>query len=354
MSDNLVLISDTHLAAPAKSPVTETGANRRTLELVQTLDKALDLAYENKAEILHGGDFYHDRKGVRPEVLDAAGRWLERCRDRGVKVSILVGNHDLSDGSDGGTSIRALTGLARIVDTPSVLECGFGIRVAFLPYVHDPEEVRQTCLKLAKSSPDILLGHLGLGDPKYADAVPSDYEAPGRINLSDLLPEKFGHVFLGHYHNRQTLTKNAYYIGSPMQLSLKEAGQSRGLMLYKAGKVTMIENDWSPKYVRMSVGDAVEAIKSGTKNYVVATDADEAEAAEIVKLADSSGASVRVERTPPKAADSRMPSGTPENKIVAEYVKIVSKSLPPDEQAERVKLGNELLAAAAQESDDAH
>lgn len=353
MSDNLVLISDTHLAAPAKSPVTETGANRRLLELVESLDKALDLAVQNNAEILHGGDFFHDRKGVRPEALEAAGRWLERCRERGVKVTLLVGNHDLSDGADGSSSIRALSGIARIVDTPSVIECGFGIRVACLPYTHGPEQVREECAKLAKSRPDILLGHLGLGDPQYADAVPSDYEAPGRINLSDLFPDKFGHVFLGHYHNRQTLTKNAYYIGSPMQLSLKEAGQSRGLMLYKSGKVALVDNDWSPKYVRLPASAAVAEMKKGTKNYIVATDADVDEAIEIAKLAEESGVSVRVERTPPKAADARMPSNTPEDRVVGAYVKLTAKNLDPDEQKELADLGNELLSTAAQGSEDA-
>lgn len=339
----LVFISDTHIAAPAKSPVNAQGKNRRLLELMECLYKALETAVKHKAEIIHGGDFFHDRKGVRPEALEAAGRWLEACRDAGVKVNLLVGNHDMSDGADGSASIYALSGLARVITDPAGHSCG-GVDVAFMPYRHNPAEVDAA---IAKMGGDFLVGHLGLGDPRFSAIVPADYETPGALLLKHLHHQKFRQTLLGHYHNKQTVAQGVDYMGCPLQLDKSDADKPRGLWLFHKDKLSFIENTWSPRYRIMSPDDALKAVSSGTKDYVFAADADADEAREIQKAAEKSGSVVRVERKPVQAADARMPSDTPADKVIRTYVDLVATDLDPAERADLAKVGEEIMSRTA-------
>ena len=337
---SLVFISDTHISAPAKSPVTVDGKNRRLLELTACLYKALETAVASKAEIVHGGDFFHDRKGVRPEALEAAGRWLEACRDAGVRVNLLVGNHDMSDGGDGSASVYALSGLARIVKTPQVLECS-GIPVAFMPYCHSPERIDAA---ISKMSGQFLVGHLGLGDPRFSSVVPSDYETPGVLSLKHLHPERFSQIMLGHYHNKQTVVPGVDYMGCPLQLDKSDANKPRGIWLYKGGKLSFIENTWSPKYRVVSAAEAIEIVGAGSSDYIVATAADQEEAAELRVLADKTGAFVKVERKAASAQASRMPSDTPADRVVKVYVDIAAPDKDPSEREALVQVGQALLS----------
>lgn len=340
----LVISADIHAHAYTGSAQGPDGSNLRLIDIVDCLDKMRETAGKG-GSIIIAGDLFHDRKGVRPEALHRVGAWLERCRDQRVTVYILVGNHDLSVGGDGCTSARALSGTAIVVEKSTTLDVE-GVRVGFLPYTDDSEVVRGSTKALKKQGASILVAHLGLGDPKYADCVPSDYEVPGRINVSDLRCGDFDRVFLGHYHHQQRVTENCCYVGSPLQLSLKEAGQAKRFVTYSKGKVQNVSNDWSPRFHKLIPAEVATA-KLGKRDHVVVVNATEAQAEEIrATLGEREGA-LRIEKKAENPTSERISADASGVDMLREYVGIKAPELSAADARELVLVGSSVLESSS-------
>ena len=346
-----IVTSDTHLHAPSGSPVDAAGRNLMLTYIVECLDALLQSAIEHNATIWHCGDFFHDRKAIKPEVLHYAGAWLQRVCAAGIELHVLVGNHDLSLSGDGTSSANILQTYARVHDTPRVgVRSGPAGHICVLPYAVDGEKVRKFTESCPKGS--ILLAHLGIGDPRYADCVPTDYEVPGTISVSDLHPERFRQVFLGHYHKPQTLEPNVRYVGSPQQISFKETGQDKHWLLYDdaTNTVTEIPNTISPRFHKLPASAAVQLDLHrivGKRDHLWLTDATpDVEESARVSLAGHTSAVVRVDKARAAVKDlSRADIDTSTNAALCEsYARTVEPNIDADKLRRVTTLGVKLLA----------
>jgi DNA repair exonuclease SbcCD nuclease subunit len=323
----------------------EDGANRRLADIVACLDSAIELAGKHSAEdIIVAGDLFHDRKGVRPEVLHRIGEWLERCHDHQIKVTILTGNHDLSIGGDGCASVMALTRAAHIVTTACVLELG-GRRFGFLPYTDDRELVAKTVKRLAKEKAEVLIGHVGIGDPKYSACVPVDYEVPGRISVDDLRPDDFAQVFLAHYHNAQTLAANVHYVGSPLQLSFKEVGQEKSLVVWNGKRMTRVVNDVSPRYHKAPAAEILKT-KISERDFVHATSATRDEEEQLRHVLGDEMV-LRIERRVAADVTQRLAISGSETENMTAFARLRRPDLDPAQLADLVSAGAKYLQHGA-------
>jgi len=336
----IVFLADAHVDCYAGGVLREDGANSRLMDVISSLTTVVDLAGAVKADaIVCCGDLVHDRKAVRSEALHQLGIWLEHVAEVGVPLHLLVGNHDLSSSGVRAASLRALRH-ASVYDERTVVDIA-GTLIGFVPYTENPAEVRDHFSELAKKRCSAVCAHLGIGDPRYANTVPIDYEAPGRIAVSDLRPDDFAQVFLGHYHRAQDLTDRLRYIGSPLQLSFKEAGEAKRVVIWDTRRgIEAVGNDLSPRY--HIVRTAAEAEKIRDKDFVKIrpqTRDDEADALELVKNTGRPMHVERVQSAPVKR--SRIDAESSDADMIRSYVSAVAK--PDDDQDALVSTGEELL-----------
>ena len=347
-----IVTADTHFSAYSGSPLTSDGHNQMLANIVEAMDAVLRSAVDHEASIIHCGDFFHDRKAIKPEVLHYAGGWLQRVREAGVELHVLVGNHDLSLSGDGTTSANILQTYAEVYGAFTPKKWPAGPLFCFLPYAVNAEEVREWTKAYPLGS--ILIAHLGIGDPKYAACVPTDYEVPGSINVSDLHPERFSQVFLGHYHHGQQLTDNVRYVGSPLQLSFKETCEDKGWILYDSdtNRVTHIPNTISPRFHKLPAEAATKLDLRkivGPRDHLWLTDAtDDTMDATRVSLAGHTQAVVRIDKVRPPAQDAtRADIDTSSNRALCEtYIRAASPGVDAETLDRRAKLGVNLLSVS--------
>jgi DNA repair exonuclease SbcCD nuclease subunit len=331
----IVVTADSHLHLFSGSPVLADGSNARLADAVAALDAVLATAVEQKAKaIVHLGDLFHDRKGVPPEVIHRAGEWLDRVHAAKIELHLLVGNHDMS--LDAGThALRGFKGRAILHDRVETVEI-LGARCGFIPYMEDPKAVAAATTHLRVQRCEYLFAHLGLGDPKYANCVPVEYEVPGRISLDDLRPDDFSHIFLGHYHLHQRLTKSVQYVGSPLQLSFGEADHPKGWTVLDEAKGTVrcIANESSPKYHIVYDAKSVEGIPDTDFVWVKASDRTQELAAQALARPNT-----RIDRAVVQSAPARIDPSSKGAALLRAYVRAVKPDALEHEIEELVAEG---------------
>jgi DNA repair exonuclease SbcCD nuclease subunit len=344
-----IVTADVHAHAYPQSTTLPGGGNKQLKDIIDSLDAMrLHAASKKCRDIIIVGDLFHDRKGVRPEASHAVAEWLERCQGDKIDVSVIVGNHDLSlDGEC--TSAKALSGLAHVYARARTSEIADG-KVGFIPYTDDVDELAEALKKFKANKVKYVFAHIGIGDPKFEACVPTDYEVPGHINVSDLRAGDFAYTFLGHYHNPQTLGKRARYVGSPLQLSFKEVDQEKGFCFVSGEKVDFIVNTVSPRFLKMTVDAAKAELKAGKVRETDAlwvTGADRDDREEMRAYADKSGSRVRVELARDEAnGEIRIDPSQPENVIIRQYVDSRVGDRPSEFKDTLAKVGIDLLTKA--------
>lgn len=75
--------------------------------------------------------------------------------------------------------------------------------------------------------------------------------------VSSNIFKNYKHVFLGHYHNAQTIANNVEYIGSPLQLSFGELEDSKHIVILEIVNddyiVNYVKNNFSPQHFEGTV-----------------------------------------------------------------------------------------------------
>lgn len=240
------------------------GTNRRLTDILECAEwMVTDSIARGAVAFLHGGDLTHNRRSMANEAWTRVAQFMRSMGQR-IPTYVLEGNHDLSASGDGTSTVAALDGFVHAV--PEVCSTSVGkLKVGWLPYCEDRDQVRAAADMLARKGCRILIAHLGLGDPKFADCVPVDYETPGRIELRDLFPDRFEQVFLSHYHTAHEIIPNVRYVGSPLQLSFKEAGKAKGYWIWDTdgGEAEFIENTASPQFHVMDEAEALAKLAHG-------------------------------------------------------------------------------------------
>ena len=189
-----------------------------TEKVLPTIDK------EGITEVLNLGDTFDRRKGVNFSSLEAAKEmWFRPLQDRGIKQTILLGNHDIYFKNT--LRVNSPELLLGEFDNIEIIYCPGeraigGVKMMLIPWIC--EENREACWEaIQDTDAQYCMGHFELNG---FDPIPGYTMTHG----DDPTPfKKFKMVCTGHYHVKSTKS-NIHYLGNPCQLYWNDYGQDRG------------------------------------------------------------------------------------------------------------------------------
>lgn len=193
-------------------------------------------------EVIALGDTFDRRKGINFNSLDAAKEmWFTPLAERGVHLTMLVGNHDIYYKNT--LRINAPDLLLGeysnidVVDQPGQRRIG-DVDILLLPWICDDNRERSR-VETESSSAPICMGHLELNG---FEALPGH-----RMEHGDdpSVYSKFDLVCSGHFHMKSR-KGHINYLGNPYQLYWNDFGQSRGFHILNTDtkKLTFYRNPY--------------------------------------------------------------------------------------------------------------
>jgi DNA repair exonuclease SbcCD nuclease subunit len=244
MSDKCILFSDFHIHNHGSDW-------RRVDDGLEVLDWIYNVAIERDIKTVRfAGDFFHVRGYMYPSIVSKVYKELQKFKDAGIDLHLLIGNHDMPyRHSTKHNCLTAFDALYPVVEQPMVDE-GENWDFYYLPYVEEQDRlewainnIHEIAQKSSKKS--ALIAHLDIHNAViHGNGTRSTHGISAKQ-----LSKKFDMVFSGHYHTRQTLHDNVFFIGSPYQQNFSEAKQAKGITIFDNGELEFVENTFSPKYV---------------------------------------------------------------------------------------------------------
>ena len=211
--------------------------NDRFKEQIEALQKVFDIAREEKADVIFGGDLFHKRNSVDTRVYNKVFEVLARNRD--IDVYMLRGNHDsVTNSLYTSSSIEPIGYLPNVHIFSSTDTFSFtDVNLVFEPYGDETEEIKEHIKgSYDENKTNILVAHLGVEGSLTGKG---SNRLEGAFGYQDLLPDNYAFILLGHYHRRQYFTNpNHFYGGSLMQQSFSDEQESNGVHLIDTDKLT--------------------------------------------------------------------------------------------------------------------
>jgi DNA repair exonuclease SbcCD nuclease subunit len=205
----------------------------------------------DKTEVIFEGDIFDDKQLisiiVNNKVIDLFVELSKYCH----KIYILVGNHDVPTFKD--LSINANKSLSLI----SNVEVIYGEKIIddgiFLTsWCYNKEKLKEKILLAEENKCKHFIGHNSVSGFFY-EGIKVDEKTS--VDIEDF--GNFESVHMGHIHSYQK-NKNICFTGTPNQVrQLEYKNKFNGMIFYdfKLNKETLIPNEISPKYKRISFFD---------------------------------------------------------------------------------------------------
>ena len=175
------------------------------------LRMAIKVANDLKVMLVVSGDLHDSKANMRAECVNTLIETFKLCDS---PPAVLRGNHDACNERSKEHALNFLAPYAMIVDEPKYIHpIGH-----FIPYFHDPDELREHLKTLPRGATVIM--HQGLTSTNAGDYI----QDKSAINPEDVAGLR---VISGHYHTRQTtkLPNGGVwdYVGNPYTLTFGEA-----------------------------------------------------------------------------------------------------------------------------------
>lgn len=225
----------------------------------ETFFPAIDAAGITTLLIL--GDTFDRRKYVNFYSLQRAKKmFFDKLADRGIKVHMLVGNHDTYYKNTNDVNSPRLVleeyDNINIIKNPATLQLE-DVSVCMMPWIcaENYDHSIQT-LKLTEAT--ICMGHFEIeGFQMYRGA-------PSHEGLEPKMFDKFDMVFSGHYHHKSS-RGNIHYLGNPYELTWQDHDDPRGFHILdlKTQKLEFIQNP-NRMFKKLVYDDKVDDIKTIT------------------------------------------------------------------------------------------
>lgn len=219
----IAALGDAHLGRSYYPYTADGGINQRELDFERSFEAAVDLALEQRPDLLVwlGDIFDHPRPTYRSYRL--VQRALARVRDHGVRAALITGNHDTPRLPGKGSPYSALAdtfpemhfahrlGYERF-DLP-------GLRIHAVPQTLTVDAALDALGEAARQRgagvTNLLLTHPRLVQlqPKYSDI--NELEIDTGALQADL-------VLLGHYHTFARVSEGMWYAGAPDSFSFAD------------------------------------------------------------------------------------------------------------------------------------
>ena len=225
-------IADTHVGFSAyRRSDPETGMNQREVDVYQAFERLVDSLITKRPDVvLHSGDLFDS---VRPSnrALSVVLEQLLRLSDASIPVVLIAGNHSTPRLKETGSVFRLFEHIKGVTPfyTPGMHRLDLGdLTVTAFP--HQDKESMVNALqswKRGHSRYEVGMLHAGIqGLTRYSMGEANELNLP-----SSLLNLEADYIALGHFHDREQITDNAWYSGSLERLSFAEAGQEKGYNL---------------------------------------------------------------------------------------------------------------------------
>ena len=213
-----VVISDIHF-------------NINTIALASaSMMAAITKANELDVNLIVAGDMHDTKANMRGECVKAILEVITRCHKEPI---IIVANHDRLNEKNPEHSLEFLRDKARLITKIQHIP-PFGF---FIPYYHDPEELRRDLKLISKGSR--LIMHQGIAGSNSGEYI----QDKSAITPNDVAGLR---VISGHYHCRQDIKLPDgglwSYIGNPYTLNFAEANDpEKGYqILYDDGSLEFV------------------------------------------------------------------------------------------------------------------
>ena len=225
----------------------------------ETFFPAIDFAGITTLLIL--GDTFDRRKYVNFYSLQRAKKmFFDKLANRGIKVHMLVGNHDTYYKNTNDVNSPRLVleeyDNINIIKNPDTLQLD-GVSVCMMPWIcaENYDHSIQT-LKLTEAT--ICMGHFEIeGFQMYRGA-------PSHEGLEPKMFDKFDMVFSGHYHHKSS-RGNIHYLGNPYELTWQDHDDPRGFHILdlETQELEFIQNP-NKMFKKLIYDDKVDDIKTIT------------------------------------------------------------------------------------------
>lgn len=199
------------------------------------------------ATLLHGGDFFDNRNSITLQDIDFVANWLAgQLVDRGIKMHIILGNHDVAFRNT--NSIHSLTILERaapdnvtVYSEPKLLNFD-GQQIAMIPWINSSNQA--STIEFMNGIEDkentLVLGHFEIiGAKMYANSMRADH------GLEPVQFKDFKQVLSGHFHHMSDI-QNIKYLGSTFHLTWQDYGDPRGVHVFDTDskEFEFVENEF--------------------------------------------------------------------------------------------------------------
>lgn len=239
------------------------GVNTRLATILSEIERAArELVAAGGKDLFLGGDLYHVRGKIDPEVQNPTIDTFKRILAMGVSVWALAGNHDLKGKHSNklGNAMQALDeldGFTAITDL-QVIVASDGQEVVMIPWIEDLDELRRVAIANAGSLRDLII-HAPLNG--VIKGLPDHGLDPAEVKAWG-----YKRVFIGHYHSHQEPEKNVFSIGACTHQTWSDPGTLAGFLLVDDNTVTHHES-LAPQFVNVDDLDNIDPLEvSG--NYV--------------------------------------------------------------------------------------
>jgi len=248
-----IIISDTHLGARSNS--VEWLDMMRSWFYEDFIPKVKE-QYQPGDILIHCGDVFDNRQSVNLLVLHEGIRLFEELSKIFVDgIYVIAGNHDvMRKTTNDVSSLDCLKYIpnVNILKEPIVAKIG-KVKCLFMPWRTNEEE-EKLCIEDHKDAGlQYLFCHTNIRNLKFDNS--RDVEEG--LTLSEL--GDFRQVYSGHIHWGQK-RGNVTMVGNPYQMTRSDAGNKKGwyILDFEKGKEQFIENQHSPKFVRVYLNKFLE------------------------------------------------------------------------------------------------
>ena len=326
----ILLFSDLHIHdwtyGATKLP---SGRNSRLQDQADLLDEITEYAVSNEIKtVFFCGDLFHTNGSTKASVIQVAHEKFSSMRDRGLNLTFLVGNHDCQDKAGTIHCMGWLSELGRVVDSIQGW-ASEGQEYVASPYTESADMLRRTFDHAPPGA--IVLLHQGVaGVPLGSGFVINEVFDPA------IIPDHVKHVFTGHYHTHREISDKLTVLGSPMQLTWADAGDTRGFTIFDTIKKTVsLIPTKAPQFHVLEKNCVLAGV---TNNFVRVNYEVEDKDTVRKELLDLGARSVEFVLAAPKHKDKKRP--TIEGFNVEKLMEIFSKDLRSQELAD---LGMEIF-----------
>lgn len=238
----LAHLADLHLGYRAYHRLSPGGINARERDVALAFRAALDRVIELRPDlVLVAGDVFHTVRPSNSAIADAFRQFARlRASLPGAPVVVIAGNHDSPRAVETGSILRLLA------EIPGVVVVDDEARAVYL------EEIDTSVLCLPHNAlaggepvalePDpaagtnilMLHGTVAGGGAEEKIRYVSEYGG-AKVEASEIRPERWDYVALGHYHIATELAPNMWYAGGIERTSTniwEEADSAKGFLTY--------------------------------------------------------------------------------------------------------------------------